>query len=476
MPYSEYRPELMGSAALEPSGRIEAGSWQQFTLVYTAGQFGIDDTGSMKIAFRFATDFGPVQFTDPKASGYTTVEASNGAVLDVRWEFKRNIRPWSRALYIGVQKHFLAEGDTITIRFGDQRQGSRGVRVQTYCEEKFEFRVFVDAIATYDYVALPESPSINIVPGPPKTWRAVLPTLVRTGEPFRLSIKADDKWGNPSDQVDRTLHLDANGAIAGTPETVRFEAGHFACIVEGLAMAGEADATIVVRDDTGMELCRTNPVRAANLDADQPVHFWGDLHGQSNETLGTNDARAYFLFARDRAFADACAHQGNDFQMTQDFWAELNALTAELNEPGRFVTFPGYEWSSNTAVGGDRNIFYAEEGRPMYRSSHAQVPDLSDEATDAHNAHELFDKLRDEDCVVWSHCGGRYADIIYAHDGRNEASVEVHSSWGTFEWLLHDAFSKDYRVGIVCNSDGHKGRPGASYPGASFFGAYGGLT
>ncbi|MDH3742428.1 MAG: DUF3604 domain-containing protein, partial [Hyphomicrobiales bacterium] len=46
----------------------------------------------------------------------------------------------------------------------------------------------------------------------------------------------------------------------------------------------------------------------------------------------------------------------------------------------------------------------------------------------------------------------------------------------TFEWLLHDAFSKNYRVGVVCNSDGHKGRVGASFPGASFFGAYGGLT
>ena len=33
-----------------------------------------------------------------------------------------------------------------------------------------------------------------------------------------------------------------------------------------------------------------------------------------------------------------------------------------------------------------------------------------------------------------------------------------------------------YRSGVVCNSDGHKGRPGASYPGVSTFGAYGGLT
>ena len=33
-----------------------------------------------------------------------------------------------------------------------------------------------------------------------------------------------------------------------------------------------------------------------------------------------------------------------------------------------------------------------------------------------------------------------------------------------------------YKVGFVANSDGHKGRPGASHPGPSRFGAYGGLT
>ena len=65
MPYSDYRSDLMGSAELTPSGSFEAGSMQSFTLVYTAGAFGVDDTGSIKIGFRFATDFGPVQFTDP---------------------------------------------------------------------------------------------------------------------------------------------------------------------------------------------------------------------------------------------------------------------------------------------------------------------------------------------------------------------------------------------------------------------------
>ena len=77
--------------------------------------------------------------------------------------------------------------------------------------------------------------------------------------------------------------------------------------------------------------------------------------------------------------------------------------------------------------------------------------------------------------MVFAHVGGRYDDM-HRHDAAVERAVEVHSAWGTFEWLLHDAFRLGYRLGVVCNSDGHKGRPGASYPGASLFGAYGGLT
>lgn len=466
----------MGSATLEPSGTFEAGSLQSFTLTYTAGRFGIDDTGSIKIGFRFATDFGPVQFEEPGAQGYTTAEASNGAVLELKWEFKRNIRPWSRSLYIGIAKHFLKPGDTITIRFGDRRFGGPGLRLQTYAERHFEFRVLVDAIATYDYVALPASPSIEIAPGPGIHWRAILPTLVQKGEPFRLAVKADDKWGNPSNRIDARLGLRSSVGIQGVPAVLHFEAGAFAAFADGLtAVPG---GTVEVLDSNGQCLCRSNPVRATDAERDKR-HYWGDIHGQSDETLGTNSARDYFLFGRDKAFLDVMGHQGNDFQITGAFWKELNGLTREFDVPGRFVCIPGYEWSANTAVGGDRNVFFRREGETLHRSSHAQInneADRTDEATDAHTATELFQRLQGRDCIVMAHVGGRYADIQLAHDGRLETAVEVHSAWGTFEWLLADAFEANYRVGVVCNSDGHKGRPGACYPGASFFGAQGGLT
>jgi hypothetical protein len=204
--------------------------------------------------------------------------------------------------------------------------------------------------------------------------------------------------------------------------------------------------------------------------------YWGDLHGQSGETVGTNPAERYFRYARDRAFVDIVGHQGNDFQITDTFWQELNRLTAAFDEPGRFVCVPGYEWSGNTGMGGDRNVFYRREGRAIHRSSRILVPGQDPAQGDCYTADDLFRALAGEDVVVIAHVGGRYADIRFAHDGRLERAVEVHSTWGTFEWLLHDAFAQGYRVGVVCHSDDHKGRPGATRPGASTFGAIGGLT
>lgn len=474
MPHSTYLPERMGSATLSVAAPFEAGSFQSVTLVYTAGYFGIDDTGSIKIVQRFASDMGRPQLDDPKAANYTTVEASNGAVLDVRYDPKMNIRPWDKTLMIRVVRGFLNEGDTITVRFGDRRQGSPGMRMQTFVEPTFEFRVLVDAFATYNYVELPEQPSFAIVAGPAVGWKALLPTLRRAGETFRLGFKGEDKWGNPSDQVEGRFALSANLPVAGLPTHVSMRRGQSAVSIEGLSVRQPGDLVIDVRDAEDRVLCRSNPLRIA---ADAPLRsYWCDLHGQSEETIGTNSARELIEFARDRAFLDGMSHQGNDFQITTPFWEELNKLTREYNEDGRFVIYPGYEWSGNTGLGGDRNVMFMTEGRQIHRSSHALVDDTADVATDSNSAEQLFDALKSEDCVVFAHIGGRYADIKMAHDARIERAVEVHSDWGTFEWLVHDALEQGYRVGILANSDGHKGRHGASHPGASLFGAYGGLS
>jgi hypothetical protein len=473
MPFSTYMQSEIGHAEIEPRHPLEAGSHAELTITYTAGSFGIDDTGAIKISWRTASDAAKPQLTDPKAPNYTTAFASNGAALELEYN-RNNIRPWVNTLFIRVGRGFMREGDKIVVRLGDRRHGSPGYRLQTAREKPFWFRIFVDAFSTYDFVELPGSPTLELVPGPVVRWKAILPTLAGAGVPFRLAVVGEDRWGNPSENADATLRLVADRPVEGLPETLDVRGGNGTAVVEGLRVNEAGDLRIDLCDQNGALLARSNPLRIVAEPAFR--HYWGDLHGQSGETVGTGTAAEYYRFARDKAFVDIVGHQGNDFQIDTAFWAEINRIAAELDEPGRFVALPGYEWSGNTGMGGDRNVFFLEQDRPIFRSSRVLLNEDHDAANDCHRVDRLFEKLEGEDAVVIAHVGGRYADLRIGHDGRFERAVEVHSCWGTFEWLLHDAFDLGHRVGVVCHSDDHKGRPGAAWPGAGQFGAIGGLT
>ena len=466
-------PVLYGHADLSPKGAFEARSFQSFTLTYVAGRYGLDDTGSIRIVFRFTADGGALQMADPTALNYVTAKSSSGVPLGLSFDANGHQRPWYQALTVSVSKGYLREGDRIEVTLGDRTGGSPGLRLQSFCETAFAFKVLADLCSTGHFVPIAESPTIRVVPGPPKRWKAVLPTLRRPGETFRLSIKAEDSFGNPSDQVAAKLKIDGNLAIANLPNEVHFALGSRSLVVTDSACPVEGELRIEVRDESGEILTETNLLVIRDGDT---AAYWGDMHGQSGESVGINTAREYFEFARDLAFLDATSHQANDFQINGAFWAHINELTAEFHEDDRFLTLPGYEWSGNTGVGGDRNVYFRSEGRAIRRSSHALLKDRTDIASDAPTARDLFAALQNEDCVVYAHIGGRPADVAYAHDPRQETAMEIHSAWGTFEWLMDDCFKHGFRVGVVANSDGHKGRPGASYPGASDFGAYGGLT
>ena len=439
----------LGNAILTPEEPVEAGSYATVTLCYTAGH-PIDDTGYVKIVFRYATDMGRPQFTDPAAANYCTVHTSGDCRIEPRWDPKGHTRPWGAALYLKIMGGYLDTGETLTVVFGDSSCGSPGWRMQTFCEDTLEFKTLVDPIATYEFKELSESPTLCIRPGRPSKAVCIAPSQVEVGKGFTYVLKLEDRWGNPVADPASLAH-------------------------EGCAQAGVQ--TVSSRDaETGLS-ARSNPVKATAA-ASGLLPFWADFHGQSEETIGTNTIEDYYRFARDRARVDICAHQGNDFQITDDFWQTVNETAKAFNVPGRFVTFPGYEWSGNTPLGGDRNVYFVSEGGRICHSCTDLLPGQVTAFDVAQTADALFANLSSQTgpaAFALAHVGGRYADVA-RHDPDIEIAVEVHSAWGTFEWLVRDALARGYRIGICANSDGHKGRPGASYPGARTFGSYGGLT
>lgn len=439
----------IGKAKILTPRTVVAGEYTTVEYQYTTGH-PIDDTGFLKISFRYAGDFGTPQWQAPEAPNYCMIETTGNCRLEARWDPKGHTRPWGGSLVLKVMGGYLDRGDVVRVVFGAKEGGSPGWQMQTFCEKTFELKTLVDPIASYQFKELSASPTLKIVPGEPVRTVCLAPSQVQKGKRFRYWVKHEDRWGNPVKKAQSQSH-------------------------EGFAEEGVEVLTI--KGLKGEGTVRSNPIRVGEH-VDGLNHYWADFHGQSEETIGTNSAKDYFLFARDCARLDIASHQGNDFQITDAFWEELNALTAALNKPGVFVTFPGYEWSGNTPLGGDRNVWYSTEGGPIYRSSLELVPGASSQHPVAGTAAELYEMLRKVKAprpFCAAHVGGRYADID-THDPVLEHAVEVHSAWGTFEWMIEDAFARGYRVGICANSDGHKGRPGASYPGAGKFGSLGGLT
>ena len=84
-----------------------------FKLVYTVGEFGLDDTGAIKIVTRWTDDGGGVQFDDPSAINYVSAHASNGVPLEMYAERYPHQRPWYNGIRITVKRGYLSPGDTI---------------------------------------------------------------------------------------------------------------------------------------------------------------------------------------------------------------------------------------------------------------------------------------------------------------------------------------------------------------------------
>ena len=250
---------------------------QTFRLVYTVGRYGIDDTGSIRVVFRFMGDWGDLQTSDPTAYNYVTAHTDTDSRLSLQYSKTGHQRPWFRCLTVRLHGGYLSEGDKITIVFGDNSKGCPGMKMQSFCEAGFEFKVLADVCATGHYVPLPESPYISIVPGPAVEWKAIVPTLRRPGEHFQFGLKAEDKWGNPTPLASGRFRTRCNLNINGLPEFIDFPLGTKSLCIEHLSSADEGTARIEVIDDSDNCVAEAGPL-LIRKDSGYSG-YWGDLHG-----------------------------------------------------------------------------------------------------------------------------------------------------------------------------------------------------
>lgn len=482
--------EWYGKIEVFPSGPIAAGSYGTWKITYTVGRYGMDNGGRLRLLFRRAWDGGKPQTTDPLADNFVTATTSHpDARVAIQYMPKGGRRPWLPCLILEIKDEPLAEGDQVFITFGETSKGSKGHRAQTFIESDFRWLMDVECFESGTWVELDSCPVAPIIAADPYRLVALAPSTAGLNEGMHFHLKCEDRFGNPCPHYKGNVTIEVekignwrDGSILydGWEGPRSFSFSHHEEGSQRLAnfyFGEEGHYRFRVMGDSGLP----NDQAVSNIffvqSASERKHYWGDLHAQYNNALGTGSVEEAFRYARDAAGVDFTGHQPNDFQFGLEGWEEVKKAVKKFHVPGTFVPFLGYEWSGNTPAGGDRNVHFLHDDGSLHRSSHWHIPDKSDEHMDRYPLDQLYKTFEGrKDVLLIPHVGGRRCDISRYFDPELEPVIEICSCHGRFEWLLHEALEKGYTVGVVGGSDDHTGRPGASYATSHSFGTRGGLA
>jgi hypothetical protein len=477
---------------------LTAGEWTELQLVYEVGASGLADGAWLKLAFKFYSDWALFQTSDPRAANFVSAEYQAGPLvpgqspatvqhIKVRFDQKGHERPFQKAVLIDVVDGYLNPGDRIVIRLGDRRHGGAGTRVQSFVEKDFRFRMFIDPLGSSKFAEVPGDCLLDIVAGPPAALKVIAPRLVGVNEAFDILVRLDDAWGNTCQDTPLPGTLMLHGP-EGEEVAQGFELaarGWAVARVPARSLPSQGEWRLVASaEHLQLTLTAQAYANAAALPELRPLY--ADLHVHSDDTIGTNDTLYNLSYGRDVAGLDVLGYTANDFNITEARWDQAVALIHSLNEPGRFVCYPGTEWCGNSAAGGDRNIVFLGDGKPRFpfdergrlmRSFEWNEFTAGTIRPGTWPVDDLYAAYADdpEGHLMIPHVGGRRCNLDWHHP-QLERLVEVGSAWGQFHWVYADALARGYRVGASANSDEHQGRCGGGVPATAVFGSRGGLT
>ena len=204
--------------------------------------------------------------------------------------------------------------------------------------------------------------------------------------------------------------------------------------------------------------------------------YWADMHCHSGLTCdaeGEHDELTQY--ARDRARLDVVVFTNNDFlydtPLTEYEYAMGNFFAGVYTRPGKFLSMPGYEWTSripgvetaklsdvgnwtspyrNRSYPNHRSVVYPPLGGPIVRFS------------------EVANDIRALNAAVESAGGVTFTqhDAFLPSGHKVEVGMELTSGWRNYiarvPKLFHEPLNRGARLGFVANGDSHRRAPGLS--------------
>jgi len=227
--------------------------------------------------------------------------------------------------------------------------------------------------------------------------------------------------------------------------------------------------------------------------------FWGDMHTNVHgkdiyfPPLTVGRLRRIMLAAKEHLDFFAIAYYPFEWYINNgliiescehrkrfdDEWKLIQKAVKEAYEPGKFVTFLGYEWHGDRRRYGDHNVYYLEDDGLLDFSKeidelYINLRDNNGIAVPHHTGYQVGERGKD-----WNFYDEELSPIveIYSSHGSSEATdaprfldSNFNMGPGTSGGTVQDGLNRGYKFGIIASGDNHRDFPGVWGNGlAAFF-------
>lgn len=359
-----------------------------------------------------------------------------------------------------VSEGELKQGDEVTFIIGDPRAAL--VQLPEH-SQRGNFEILIDVKGEGHFCRLTASSAIDIKGDFPVRFLVFAPAVAAAEETFAVSIVAADRVNfNPSSLYEGKATLTSTDAKATLPEEIIFERTDGGIKrVDGLLLKGKGVHRITALDAGSGIIGKTGPICVDWLSTEEKIYF-GEIHPHTGLSDGSGTPEEALRWARDARgldFAAVADHWRRDLAKDPKIKEKYLETINSFNEPGRFVTLVGYEWTT-WARSGDKCVYFRGADGPFL------APD--DPETD--DPDKLWKALRGMQALTIPHhpmVGGR-TNWGYKND-EFQRLVEIFSWWGSSEagseYSVQAALARGHKLGFIGGTDNHFGQPATGRAG-----------